>query len=281
MKAPAQNLTLSEKHPHRPLVKLVGAGPGDPELLTIKALKALEWASVVLIDDLVSSEICELIPAHCRKIYVGKRGRCRSTPQAFIEKLMIHNALRGERVVRLKGGDPFIFGRGGEEVESLYHAGVEVEVINGITSGLAALTSLGVPLTHRVHAHGVLFLTGHAQPTSQAMDWETLAASAHCLKLTLIIYMGMGSSLSIQSGLLKALPNQTPVAVIERASSPQQRHVITDLQHLSEQIQQHQLSSPSVIVVGNVLKGMSALKSVPLDNGFSAGDWAYSTPKKA
>jgi len=245
-------------------VKLVGAGPGDPELLTLKALKALEWASVVLVDDLVSEAICDLIPTHCRKIHVGKRGGCKSTPQAFIEKLMVQNALNGERVVRLKGGDPFIFGRGGEEVESLNSAGIEVEVINGITSGLAALTSLGVPLTHREHAHGVVFLTGHGQPNAPSQDWAKLAASAHSLKLTLIIYMGIGSSQSIQTGLLKGLPKETPVAVIERASSPEQRHVLTQLQNLCAQIQDHQLSSPAVIVVGNVLKGMACLKdSIP------------------
>lgn len=264
-----------------PLVKLVGAGPGDPELLTIKALKALEWASVVLIDDLVSEAICDLIPSDCRRIYVGKRGGCKSTPQAFIEKLMVQHAHNGERVVRLKGGDPFIFGRGGEEVESLNAAGIEVEVVNGITSGLAALTSLGVPLTHREHAHGVVFLTGHAQPNAQSQNWETLAASAHSLKLTLIIYMGIGSSHSIQAGLLKGLPKDTPVAVIERASSPQQRHVVCQLQDFCAQIEQHQLCSPSVIVVGNVLKGMDCLSNNGLEFEPHSTDLGQLSQKKA
>jgi uroporphyrin-III C-methyltransferase len=262
-------MTLIEKklspNSPSPLVKLVGAGPGDPELLTIKALKALEWASLILIDDLVSEEICELIPLNCRKIYVGKRGGCQSTPQAFIEKLMIQNAFNGERVVRLKGGDPFIFGRGGEEVESMKASGIEVEVINGITSGLAAVTSLGVPLTHRVHAHGVVFLTGHAQPHAQSLDWENLGASAHSLKLTLIIYMGMGSAQRIQAGLLKTLPKETPVGLIERASTPHQRHVVSDLQDFCTQIELLHFSSPCVIVVGNVLKGLTSLKELSLE----------------
>ena len=145
-------------------VTLVGAGPGDPELLTLKAAKALAAATVVFVDDLVSDAIVQLAPAGARIVYVGKRGGCKSTPQAFIEKLMIAAAREGETVVRLKGGDPFIFGRGGEEVEHLQAAGIAVRVVNGITSGLAAATSLGVPLTHRDHAHGVVFVTGHARP---------------------------------------------------------------------------------------------------------------------
>jgi siroheme synthase len=138
-------------------VTLVGAGPGDPELLTLKALKAIQRATVLLVDDLVSEEIVAFARPEARIVYVGKRGGCKSTPQAFIEKLMLMAAREGEDVVRLKGGDPFIFGRGGEEVEHLRDAGIAVEVVNGITSGLAAVTSLGVPLTHREHAHGVVF----------------------------------------------------------------------------------------------------------------------------
>ena len=126
---------------------LVGAGPGDPELLTLKAVKALQRATVLLVDDLVSDDIVALASPQARVVYVGKRGGCKSTPQAFIEKLMITAVHEGEQVVRLKGGDPFIFGRGGEEVEHLRAAGIEVSVVNGITSGLAAVTSLGVPLT--------------------------------------------------------------------------------------------------------------------------------------
>ena len=143
---------------------LVGAGPGDPELLTLKALRAIQSATVLLVDDLVSREIVDFASPTARIIYVGKRGGCKSTPQAFIEKLMEAEVHKGEHVVRLKGGDPFIFGRGGEEVEHLRRAGIEPQIINGITAGLAGLSSLGAPLTHREHAHGVVFITGHAKP---------------------------------------------------------------------------------------------------------------------
>ena len=158
---------------------LVGAGPGDPELLTLKALKAIQAATVLLVDDLVSDAIVAHASPTARIVYVGKRGGCKSTPQAFIEKLMLMAVNEGENVVRLKGGDPFIFGRGGEEVEHLRAAGVPVTVINGITAGLAGLTSLGAPLTHREHAHGVVFITGHAKPGDAGTDWRQLARTAH------------------------------------------------------------------------------------------------------
>ena len=197
---------------------LVGAGPGDPELLTLKAVKALQRATVLLVDDLVSDDIVALASPQARVVYVGKRGGCKSTPQAFIEKLMITAVHEGEQVVRLKGGDPFIFGRGGEEVEHLRAAGIEVSVVNGITSGLAAVTSLGVPLTHREHAHGVVFVTGHAKPGDSGTDWPALAATAHSARLTLVIYMGVSGAERIQQELLQGLPGHTPVAIVQRAS---------------------------------------------------------------
>jgi uroporphyrin-III C-methyltransferase len=236
---------------------LVGAGPGDPELLTLKAVKAIQAATVLLVDDLVNDEI---VKNHASKtariVYVGKRGGCRSTPQAFIEKLMVMAALEGENVVRLKGGDPFIFGRGGEEVEHLQAAGVAVSVINGITSGLAAVTSLNVPLTHREHAHGVVFVTGHAKPNDDGTDWRALATTCAQAKLTLVIYMGVSGVLRIQKELLTGLPFDTPVAVIENASLPNQRHIVTTLGDLSNSIVREQLGSPAVMVVGDVVKGV-------------------------
>jgi len=240
-------------------VTLVGAGPGDPELLTLKALKALQAATVVLVDDLVSPEIVAHAPKTARVVHVGKRGGCKSTPQAFIEKLMLMAAREGEQVVRLKGGDPFIFGRGGEEVEHLRAAGVTVEVINGITSGLAAATSLGVPLTHRDHAQGVLFITGHAQSGADAPDWKTLAATAHQARLTLVIYMGVSSAARIEQDLLAGLPAHTPVAIVQHASLPDQRQAVTTLGELAATIARESLASPSVIVVGDVVGGVAAL----------------------
>ncbi len=242
-------------------VTLVGAGPGDPELLTLKAVKAIQAATVLLVDDLVTPEIVAFASPNARVVHVGKRGGCKSTPQAFIEKLMIMAAREGENVVRLKGGDPFIFGRGGEEVEHLQAADIEVQVVNGITSGLAAVTSLGVPLTHREHAHGVVFVTGHAQPGSQGTDWRALAATARDAKLTLVIYMGVSGAGRIQEELLTALPASTPVAVVHRASLPDERSAVTTLGELDATIAREQLASPSVIVVGDVISGVAAVSA--------------------
>jgi uroporphyrin-III C-methyltransferase len=240
-------------------VTLVGAGPGDPELLTLKAVKAIASATVILVDDLANDAALAHARADARIVQVGKRGGCKSTPQAFIEKLMIMAAKEGENVVRLKGGDPFIFGRGGEEVEALQAAGIRVSVINGITSGLAAITSLNIPLTHRDHAHGVVFITGHAKPGDSGPDWATLSQAAHQAKLTLVIYMGMTHASKIESGLLTALPASTPVAIIQHASLPEQRQAITTLAKLRETIEFENMASPSVIVVGDVLQGVAAL----------------------
>ena len=242
----------------QPRCALVGAGPGDPELLTRKALRALRAATVVLADDLVSDGVLACIRRSARIVHVGKRGGCASTPQAFIEKLMIDEALKGERVVRLKGGDPFVFGRGGEEAQALRAHGIEVEVINGITSGLAAATSLGVPLTHRSHAHGVIFVTGHARAPDAAVHWPTLAAAA-AQGLTLLIYMGVSEVSRLQAGLLTALPADTPVAVVQNASLPHQRQLVTTLGDLESAISRERFGSPAVIIVGDVLIGLRSL----------------------
>ena len=244
-------------------VTLVGAGPGDPELLTLKALKAIQRATVLLVDDLVSDEIVAFARPEARIVYVGKRGGCKSTPQAFIEKLMLMAAREGEDVVRLKGGDPFIFGRGGEEVEHLRDAGIEVEVVNGITSGLAAVTSLGVPLTHREHAHGVVFVTGHAKPGDSGTDWKALSATAHSARLTLVIYMGVSGAERIQDELLSGLPAATPVAVIQNASLATQRHITTTLGEVATAIREAGMASPSVIVVGDVIGGVALAAAHP------------------
>jgi uroporphyrin-III C-methyltransferase len=244
-------------------VTLVGAGPGDPELLTLKALKAIQAATVLLVDDLVNPEIVAHAAPTARVIHVGKRGGCKSTPQAFIERLMAMAAREGENVVRLKGGDPFIFGRGGEEVEHLRAAGIEVHVVNGITAGLAAVTSLGVPLTHRDHAQGVIFLTGHAQQGGAAPDWRALAATARDARLTLVIYMGVSSAVHIQQDLLTGLPAHTPVAIVHRASLPDQRHAVSTLGELAATIARDGLASPSVIVVGDVIRGVAAAAKAP------------------
>ena len=238
---------------------LVGAGPGDPELLTLKALKAIQQATVLLVDDLVSEAIVAHAAPGARIVHVGKRGGCQSTPQAFIEKLMLIAVRAGEHVVRLKGGDPFIFGRGGEEVEHLRAAGIHVEVISGITAGLAAVASLGVPLTHREQAHGVLFLTGHAKAGERGPDWALLGATAQAARLTLVIYMGVSAAQQIEQGLLSGLPAHTPVALVQHASLPTQRHAVTTLGALHATLARAGLGSPCVIVVGDVFRGMLQL----------------------
>ena len=239
-------------------VTLVGAGPGDPELLTIAAVRAIRSATVIFVDDLVGEGVLRYARRSARIVYVGKRGGCASTPQAFIEKSMAHEALRGEIVVRLKGGDPSVFGRAGEECEHLRAQGIEVAVVNGITAGLAAATALGVPLTHRSHAHGVILVTGHARGDAAALHWPTLAAAA-AQGLTLVIYMGVSTAAEVQAGLLQGLPATTPVAVVQHASLPQQREVVCTLDSLASAIAGHALGSPAVILVGEVLTGLAEL----------------------
>lgn len=231
-------------------VYLVGAGPGDPELLTLKAVRVLGNADVVLVDDLVNRAILVHIREGARVVQVGKRGGCKSTPQAFIERLLIAEAKAGHNVVRLKGGDPFIFGRGGEEAEALARAGIACEVVNGITSGLAAATSAGVPLTHRHHAQGVVFVTAHAA-AEDARDWAALARSG----MTLVIYMGVATCAVLQNALMAAgLSGATPVAVIQDATLARERQIRTTLEHLARDIATHEIESPAIMVIGEVAR---------------------------
>jgi uroporphyrin-III C-methyltransferase len=239
-------------------VTLVGAGPGDPELLTLKAVRAIARATVLLVDDLVGDEVLAFAASGARIVHVGKRGGCRSTPQSFIDKLMAAEAANGETVVRLKGGDPFIFGRGGEEAERLRAQGITVEVVSGITSGLAAVTSLGVPLTHREHAHGVIFVTAHPRADGAALDWRPLAAAA-AQGLTLVVYMGVTSIDALQSGLLLGLPHSTPAAVVQHASQPQQRQLLCTLGSLAASVRAGRIGSPAIVIVGDVLRGAQTL----------------------
>ena len=230
-------------------VTLVGAGPGDPELLTIKAVRALRRASVVLVDDLVADGVLRYVRRTARVIHVGKRGGCASTPQAFIEKLMIAEARRGEQVVRLKGGDPFVFGRGGEERDALRAAGIEVEVVNGITAGIAAPAAIGIPVTDRRFTQGVALVTGHG--SEHEPDWAALARSG----LTLVIYMGVARVQQLVAALTGGgLPADTPAAVISAAHTPEQRYSLCTLATLADTIDAEQLASPAILVVGDVVQ---------------------------
>ena len=231
-------------------VWLVGAGPGDPELLTLKAVRVLGLADVVLVDDLVNRAVL----VHCREdariVRVGKRGGCKSTPQAFIERLMIAEAKAGRIVVRLKGGDPLIFGRGGEEGEALRRAGVDCEVVNGITAGLAAATAAGVPLTHRDVAPGVVFVTAHAA-TEHEPDWAALVKT----RVTLVVYMGVARCAAMQDALLAAgLNGSTPILIVESASLARERQLRTTLDHLAVDVAAREIASPAVMVIGEVTR---------------------------
>ncbi len=215
--------------------------------MTLKAVRALNEAAVVLIDDLVNEAVLEHCP-HARIIPVGKRGGCRSTPQAFIHRLMLRYARQGKCVVRLKGGDPCIFGRGGEEAQWLREQGIEVELVNGITAGLAGATQCGIPLTLRGVARGVTLVTAHTQDNS-SLNWQALAQSG----TTLVIYMGVAKLSEIREQLLAGgLPADTPVAMIENASLPHQRECRSNLTAMQEDAYIFALKNPAILVIGEV-----------------------------
>jgi uroporphyrin-III C-methyltransferase len=230
-------------------VFLIGAGPGDPDLITLKAVKALQTAEVILIDDLVNRALLAHAP-HARVVEVGKRGGCKSTPQHFINRMMIALATQGQTVVRLKGGDPFLFGRGGEEMQALQQAGVSVEIVPGITSGIAAPASIGIPVTHREFTHGVTFVTGHTQ-NGEKPDWQALVAGG----TTLVIYMGMKYLSAIVTDLLEAgMASDLPAAAIQQGTTDQQRQVVSTLAALPAAVKQEGLESPAIIVLGEVVR---------------------------
>ncbi len=231
-------------------VYLIGAGPGDVELLTLKAVRALGEANVALIDDLVHREVLQFLRPGARVIEVGKRGGCKSTPQDFIERQMICYARLGYTVARVKGGDPYVFGRGGEEIEALRAAGIAAEVVNGITAGLGAATALGIPVTHRDCARGVTLITGHTKNGTQP-NWAALAHSG----TTLVIYMGMSHLADIADALRNAGMNgATPVALIQNATLATQHSVITSLSGAAEAAREKGIRSPAIIVIGDVVR---------------------------
>ena len=246
-------------------VWLVGAGPGDPELLTLKALRRLQRATLVLHDHLVAPEILALLPPEATCIDVGKRCGAHTMAQDDIIALMLRLARAGHDLVRLKGGDPYIFGRGGEEAQALAAAGIPFEVIPGLSAAQAAAAGAGIPLTHRDHATAVVFVTGHGRadaappggapgseldPTAPEVDWAALARPHQ----TLVIYMGLGRLAALSAGLVRhGLSPLTPAALIERASRPDQRCVTGTLQTLPALAAQHAVRAPALIVVGSVV----------------------------
>lgn len=231
-------------------VYLIGAGPGDIELLTLKAIRALGQADVALLDDLVNRDVLRFLRPDARVIEVGKRGGCRSTPQAFIERQMVRLARAGSCVARIKGGDPFVFGRGGEELAALRAAGIEVEIVSGVTAGIGVPAALGIPVTHRDCAHGVTFVTGHTQGDAP-VRWDALVASG----TTLVIYMGMTHLPEIVAGLRSAgMSATTPVAIVQNGTLPRAASVVSCLGDVVEAAADAGLASPALVVVGEVVR---------------------------
>ena len=231
-------------------VYLVGAGPGDPQLLTIKAVKLLKEADVVIFDRLVSEDIMCLAPEKAEKIYVGKRTGNHEVPQEKITEIIIEKAQAGGKIVRLKGGDPFVFGRGGEEAEALVEKGIEFEVVPGISSSVAAPMYAGIPLTHRDYAASVAIITGHrAGDAEKPIDWAKIAAAVD----TMVILMGVESLDGIVGKLLEGgVSPSKPVAIVESGTYPKQRTLISTLGNIVKDVEEKQIKPPSVIVIGEV-----------------------------
>jgi uroporphyrin-III C-methyltransferase/precorrin-2 dehydrogenase/sirohydrochlorin ferrochelatase len=244
------------------VVYLVGAGPGDPELLTLRAARLMRSVDVVVYDYLVSDAVLALVDHRAERIYAGKRQGCHALAQDEINKLLVALARRGKRVLRLKGGDPFVFGRGGEECEFLAAHGVPFEVVPGVTSASGASCYAGIPLTHRSHAQAVVFATGHLKDGSSSLDWEMLARPNQ----TVVIYMGLTRLAEICRELVAhgASPS-LPAAVIERATTDRQRVVSGTLTDLPGLAAQAGVKPPSLVIVGEVVSLRGALGASDID----------------
>jgi uroporphyrin-III C-methyltransferase/precorrin-2 dehydrogenase/sirohydrochlorin ferrochelatase len=230
-------------------VALVGAGPGDPELLTIKALRVMQKADIVFHDRLVSNEILELVRRDAELVSVGKSQGNHSVPQDQINQLLVKHAQLGKRAVRLKGGDPFVFGRGGEELQELKKHEIKFQIVPGITAAVGCSAYAGIPLTHRDYAQNVLFVTAHCKDSRDTLDWKSLARE----KQTLAVYMGLMKSAYLSDNLIKHGKNpQTPVALIENGTSRQQRVIRGQLNNLQQTIELHNVVSPALIIIGEV-----------------------------
>ncbi len=236
----------------RGFVSLVGAGPGDPDLITVKGMQRLQQADVVIYDYLANPVLLDYCRADAERIYVGKQAKRHTLTQDEINALLLEHG-RGKRVVRLKGGDPYIFGRGGEEAEVLQQAGIAWEVVPGISSGVAAPAYAGIPVTHREVASSVAFITGHEDPTKPetALNWSTLATAVD----TLVFYMGVGNLPEIARQLMaNGRPAETPVAVIRWGTKPEQEVVTGSLQTIADDVAQRGLKPPAITVVGEVVR---------------------------
>ena len=231
-------------------VALVGAGPGDPELITLKGARLMQAAEVVVYDNLVAPGILDLASPTAERIFVGKMAGNHTLPQDEICQLLVDKAREGKFVVRLKGGDPFVFGRGGEELDVLLAAGIPVEIVPGVTAALGAAASFGFPLTHRDHAQSCVFVTGHLKDHTVDLDWPALARPGQ----TVVIYMGVTGLETISAQLQAAgLPGDTPAALIYRATWPNQQFYPGTLATLPETARANKVKPPTLIVIGSVV----------------------------
>jgi uroporphyrin-III C-methyltransferase len=244
---------------HKPFGKvyLVGAGPGDPGLLTLKAYQLLKKCDIVIYDALLSEEIVKFIPDHVEKIFIGKSRHHSRLSQDEVEQMMVEKAQEGKNVVRLKGGDPFMFGRGGEEAETLTNAGIQWEVIPGVSSGIAAPAYAGIPTTHRDCASSVTFITGHDASNKPKVEWKEIRKNFN----TLVIYMGITH---IQENVQKLLESnyepETPIAIIESGTTPKQKIRTGTLGTINDIVDADPVETPALIVIGDVVRYREKLK---------------------
>jgi len=252
-----QQMLAGEDNVQRGEVYMVGAGPGDPDLLTLRALRLMQKADVVLYDNLVSKSIVEMTRRDAQRIFVGKKRADHTLRQEQINELLVRLAKEGKRVLRLKGGDPFIFGRGGEEIETLAAQGIPFQVVPGITAASGVASYAGIPLTHRDHAHTCLFVTGHLKDGTMNLDWDVLVRP----KQTVVVYMGLHGLDRLCVELIKhGLPNTTPIAIVQQGTTQNQRVVIGTLATLPGMAVIEKLQAPTLIIIGGVVTLREKLK---------------------
>ncbi len=249
---------MSPSSPTRPLgtVYLVGSGPGDRELLTLRAARLIGEADAIVYDHLIGEGVLDLARSDAELIYAGKESSKHTLPQSELNRLLVRLARAGKTVVRLKGGDPFVFGRGGEEIEALVDSGIPFQVVPGVTAAVGCAAYAGIPLTHRDHAQAVAFATGHLQDGTVNLDWPSLARP----RLTAVFYMGVGGLSEIcRQMIAHGLPAEHPAAVVEKGTTPRQRVLVGDLASLPALADAAAISPPALLIVGTVVRLQSRL----------------------